>query len=232
MHKMIGEVCEQSCIPAISMPDIFFLEGLSDEEWERDERLRDYVAPGRVYYGFRYLPGFMRPPGFSVDSRRSVLLVRDPRDALVSEYFSYGGRHISHVLPDKNPEAFVERARENAALDIEEYVLRAAPDCLRKLVDYRDALDLEAVMVRRYEDIYFDKRKFLGEIFDHFGVTVADSVVARVAEANDIRPREEEIGKHIRKGAPGDHREKLKPETIGRLNELFRNVGREYGYFL
>jgi len=58
------------------------------------------------------------------------------------------------------------------------------------------------------------------------------SIIAKVAADNDVRPATEEVGKHIRKGAPGDHREKLKPETIDALNAQFRDIGQRYGYAL
>jgi len=41
---------------------------------------------------------------------------------------------------------------------------------------------------------------------------------------------EEDIWSHKRKVTPGDHREKLRPETIVRLNEIFAPVFRKLGY--
>ena len=53
-----------------------------------------------------------------------------------------------------------------------------------------------------------------------------------MAAQNDIRPVEEDMSKHIRKGTPGDHREKLQKETIAKLNDIFRDTCSFYGYDL
>jgi hypothetical protein len=229
MNAMIQDVCRQAAIPAISIPDRLFAEGIG-ESWANDKRVLEVIEEGRVYHGFRYLAPVLLHPGLRLNERRSVLLVRDPRDALVSEYFSYGGRHHSHRLPEKNREKFAERSEATKHLDIDEYVVAAAYGYRTKLDSYRKHLDLGRILLRRYEDIYFDKHKFLSEIFEHFRIPVAPAILARVSAANDLRPDAEDPSKHVRKGTPGDHREKLKLETIGTLNEMFRESGAAFGY--
>ena len=56
MHKMIAQVCRSMQIPAISIPDVMFLEGINSEEWENDLALLELITPGRIYFGFRNLP--------------------------------------------------------------------------------------------------------------------------------------------------------------------------------
>lgn len=234
MHKMIGEVCSQVRLPAISIPDVLFKADPTGGLWDRDPDLLGLFQPGRIYYGYRHLPPAMLEPSFGLRGKCAVLLVRDPRDALVSEYFSYGGKHLSHVLPNDSEakEKFLERIRTTSDMDIDAYVLRLSDNYRRKLEAYREGLDFGQVMLRRYEDIYFEKKKFLADIFAHFKLDVPALVTDAVAEKNDVRPQTEELGKHIRKGAPGDHREKLQPETIEKLNDKFRDICRDYGYEL
>lgn len=231
MHAMIDQVCANAGIPGISIPDVLFKEGLMDT-WSADRELLAFIQPGRVYYGFRSLPRVLIEPEVRLREHKSVLLVRDPRDALVSQYFSFGGKHVSHSVPEKNVEKFVASTQASAALDIDAYAIQFAPQYHAKLQAYLTHLDFNNVLLRRYEDIYFDKQKFLGEIFKHFGIEVPEAIIAKVAAANDVRPATEEVGKHIRKGAPGDHREKLKSETIEKLDDLFREIGKRYGYDL
>ena len=54
------------------------------------------IVPGRVYGGFRSMPLVFAQSELYRRSRK-ILLVRDPRDALVSEYFSLA---YSHGLPE------------------------------------------------------------------------------------------------------------------------------------
>jgi hypothetical protein len=232
MNVMIKRVCKLADIPAISVPDLMFSHGVLETQWCIDECMVPAFRHRLLYFGFRHLPPILMTPELGVRQRRFVLLVRDPRDALVSEYFSFGRKQSSHAVPKKNPEAFLASQTRVPERTIDEYAIAAASNLRKKLQAYRDNLDFDLGLIRRYEDVFFDKETFLREIFEHFGIAVPDQIIRDVAKANDIRPEKEDETKHIRKGTPGDHREKLDPETIGRLNDIFREVGSFYGYQL
>lgn len=232
MHAMIGAVCNKAGIPAVSIPDLLFSYGIADAQWSNDASLAPAFDRNLLYFGFRYLPPVLMSPGLQTRARRFALLVRDPRDALVSQYFSFGRKAGSHARPAHNPEALEKRLAAIEDKPIDTYVLEMAPALARKLEAYRDSLDFSLGLLRRYEDVYFDKETFLAEIFGHFGIAVPRDIIAEVARANDVRPEKEDDSKHIRKGTPGDHAEKLRPETIARLNDTFREVGAFYGYAL
>ncbi len=230
LGKMIKDVCKRRGIPAVSIPNFFFSEGVSAQAWKDDHKLAPVFTRQILYYGFRFLPPVMREPGVGLRDCRFVLLVRDPRDALVSQYFSYGKTSGSHALPKKNAEAFIAAREALPERTIDEYVIHVSRQLRNKLTAYRDNLNFDLGLTRRYEDVFFDKATFLGEIFKHFGIDVPGGVIAKVADKHDIRPDKEDETRHIRKGTPGDHREKLKPETIATLNDTFREVGSFYGY--
>ena len=230
MHSMIAAVCKQMDLPAISLPDTFFQNGILEDTWANDPEVLPMFSKNLLYFGFRWLPPIFLNGNFDFRDKRFVLLVRDPRDALVSQYFSYGRKAASHVLPKNNPEAYQAVLASMGDSEIDEYVIRAAGGIKRKFISYQTALDFDLGLLRRYEDIYFDKETFLREIFTHFGMDIPPDIIARVAKSNDIRPAQEDETKHIRKGTPGDHAEKLRPETIARLNDIFRDVGAFYGY--
>lgn len=63
-------------------------------------------------------------------------------------------------------------------------------------------------------------------------VQVENDVTRKVAgsRAKIIQPAGENVGLHRRKAIPGDHKEKLKPETILELNARFREVLDLLGY--
>ncbi len=232
MNKMIGTICKVRDIPSIALPNLFFDEAIPPRKWSQDPGLKEICSRNLLYFGFRFLPPVFADPDFRLKERRCVLLVRDPRDALVSQYFSFGKKDGSHRLPTKGGEEMLARRQALEDLPIDEYVLGEASRLHEKLADYRDALNPGLTLMRRYEDVFFDKATFLGEIFAHFGLEVPQRAIERVAANNDVRPEKEDPTQHIRKGTPGDHAEKLAPETIASLNDTFRDVGAFYGYTL
>lgn len=232
MHAMISAVCKASDVPSVTIPDMMFNLGHLEIGWQSDPQMLPAFQKDLLYYGFRNLPPVLETPDFNLKDHRFALLVRDPRDALVSMFFSLGRKKGSHAVPKNNPEQFIKKMASNEDLEIDEYVIRAAHGLKAKFEAYRGALNFDLGLLRRYEDVYFDKETFLREIFEHYGIEIAPQVITRVAAKYDIRPTEEDDTKHIRKGTPGDHKEKLKPETIAQLNDFFRETGAFYGYQL
>jgi Sulfotransferase domain len=232
MHGMIGKVCLLANIQSVNIPTTLFKEGVFEKDWENDERILSLITPGRVYYGFRQLPKVLLHESLLLREKKSVLLIRDPRDALVSEYFSFGGKNVSHALPDKNQEAFLKKRQASFHMDIDQYVLHGATAYHNKLKAYKNNLNFYNVLLFKYEDIYFDKRKFLGDIFIHFGIEVESKLLEEVASKYDIRPEFEDTSKHIRKGIPGDYASKLRSDTINKLNDIFADTCAWYGYDL
>ena len=230
LGKMIKDVCKRRDVPNVSIPNFFFSEGISAQVWKDDQKLAPVFTKPILYHGFRFLPPVLQDPEVGLRNSRFVLLVRDPRDALVSQYFSYGKPTGSHALPKKNAEAFIAAREALPERTIDEYVIELSRQLRNKLVTYRDSLNFDLGLTRRYEEVFFDKETFLGEVFKHFGIQVPKGVIANVAAKHDIRPEKEDETQHIRKGTPGDHKEKLKPETIEKLNDTFRRIGGFYGY--
>lgn len=232
MNNMIRAVCQAEKVPAATLPTYFFNEGIPPNIWSRDPEMLPYFSENLIYYGFRFLPPSFKAPEFAANTRRFVLLVRDPRDALVSQYFSYGKKDGSHKLPKKGAEKMLAKMAASDDLTIDQYVLGEVPKLIEKLAAYRDTLNFDLGLVRRYEDVFFNKSAFLTDVFAHFNTPVSQTVIQNVAEKFDVRPETEDPTKHIRKGTPGDHAEKLLPETIATLNEKFREIGAFYGYTL
>lgn len=220
MHDMLAAACQAAGVPWTNVPGVLFDRGIFEPDWQSDLALVPVFQAGGVHLGFRVFAPLLLDPRVQLSQRRSVLLLRDPRDALVSEYFSYGGQ-LTHVLPKKNAEQLLQKALQSHQEDIDTYCLRAARGYCAKIDTYRKALAGPNHREFRYEDVFFDKHRFLAQVFVHFGIALDAGIVASVASKHDIRPVVEDQSKHIRKGYPGDFGEKLQPSTIGRLNEIF-----------
>ncbi|MBA3353575.1 MAG: sulfotransferase domain-containing protein, partial [Blastocatellia bacterium] len=177
-----------------------------------------------------------------------ILHLRDPRDVLVSMFFSYCYMHAGEI------EAHTGYRKEVAEAGIDRFVLDmvGAP-----FYDYRGdygigsrykkhvgtVLDryqryLDELLSRpnttavSYEEMVLSFPAWLEKIAGAFDLTDPEETRAVVTErhANSVAAGEEDVWSHKRKVTPGDHREKLKSETIRQLDELFAPVLDRLGY--
>lgn len=161
---------------------------------------------------------------FAFDSSirlRRIYHVRDPRDILVSQYYSYGWRHTENGF---NDDRHLQRDAIRS-MSIDEYVLRQ-PGVIRPLkkqyanLIHRQPYELRNVV--RYEQMVQDFSSWLERVVSVFEFRMPSMVRARFAMRyrNEFRPDSEPLS-HKRSVLPGDHLRQLKPETVARLNEIF-----------
>lgn len=215
-------------------PYFNFVEHLraSDIVLERDEITPDaraaaeaYLAqPGVLFSGWRQYPLNYALP--LTPQTPTYLLVRDPRDMITSHYFSL---KYSHTTAGPAGRRIVEARARMEDMDIDRFAVRNAPR-VREWFDAYEALGATALMLRRYEDVVFDKPGFVAGLCEHFELGVPRGAMARVAGMVDKRPAEEDIHAHVRQVTPGDHVNKLRPETIAEINQVLRPILVRYDY--
>jgi hypothetical protein len=230
LTNLMQEVLQAAGEPWVNFPDQFFRLGVPAKDWRQDKALSDLVVPGLVYTGYRFLPEFMSRDMLAAG--RSVLLVRDPRDALVSAFFSFGANG-SHVLPGTAKgdaaDAILKARAAAADMTINEWVLKRARAVAVEFMRYAPHVGQPDFRLFRYEDVLFDKARLLADVFAHFGLPLPANAAA-IAERHHVLPGKEDPSKHIRKATPGDHRDKLTPETIAELDRILAEPLRFYGY--
>lgn len=159
--------------------------------------------------------------------RIALLLVRDPRDLLVSGYYSFGFTHPFSPVPEIRAKQEARRAAIQAK-SIDQYVLDEAPTTRGHFETLlRLTRDCPRATLLRYEDMLQDWPRFEGEL-----LTVLEFAPATLADlhARSRPPEREDAASHRRRGRPGDHAEKLRPETVARLDELLAPALRAFGY--
>ena len=229
LHSALNHLCRPNAIPLFAPVTDARQAGSVAIESEpltpaTKSALKDVFAlKGIVFGGFREYPVFV---DIDLTGRPVTLLVRDPRDMLTSQYFSL---RFSHVT-GKGFEAVANARDRLAQVAIDDFVIQNAGNALRWFDTYGSRLSGANLLLRRYEDIIYEKGRYLAEVCDHLGMAIPRPKIARVAERLDERPATEDPYKHVRRVTPGDHREKLKPETIERLNTMLAPVLDRYGY--
>jgi hypothetical protein len=67
----------------------------------------------------------------------------------------------------------------------------------------------------------------------HCDLTIGEELFTALIEKNErVKPKDEDIQKHMRKGEPGEYKEKLKQETVKYLNVKFSSMLLNFGYKL
>ena len=215
----------------VSIPDDLFLRNIDFTGDYSSYIPQQLIQPGNVYGGFRSFPRSLTALPTFIEGPK-VLLVRDPRDALVSQYFSYAKSHyIPEGLEGEGPRRDLTRLREEtAAMTIDEFVIQQAAAMNEAMMSYRPTLSDEHLLVLRYEDVIFNKSELLTILCAHFGWRLNEQDRADILHHVDIRPDKEDTAKFIRKVTPGDHIDKLKPATINAVNRVVKEAMDTYAY--
>lgn len=162
-----------------------------------------------------------------VRDKRAIFFVRDPRDILVSAYYSFGYTHsLSDVQHIREIQEASRKKIQSRSLD--EYVLEHADTQARYFATlYELSRACERGVVLRYEDLVDNFDSFIGQLCSY--VAIDDEVVREIYRRS--RPRkQEDASSHRRSGQIGSFRDKLKEETVALLNGRLEGTLKMFGY--
>jgi len=163
---------------------------------------------------------------------RGFHLVRDPRDMIVSGYFSH--RH-SH------PEKWLFQKQHFARL--RELPLEAG---LKEEIDYTGWLEFDDMLAWeksrnikevRFEDLVADPLAVFSDVLEFGGITLNESLLSQVVEQNSFEKEsggrkrgEEDVTHHYRSGTPGDWKRYLSDENLDYFMSKYGDLLEKYGY--
>lgn len=228
LHKIVNFLAVQNGVNVVDVPGTFFRRGFTFQHWTALD-LEPMVRPGNLYTGFRAFPANLAESPSYRDALK-LFMFRDPRDALVSQYFSDA---YSHSLPEGEGEGrqqFLEKREQAQTADIDAWVLDKANPLRRTLMSYAPVLNDPKVLVLRYEDYVFQKRRMIRKILAHFGWSMEQGPLDKLLADVDVVPDVEEKTRFVRKAVPGDHNAKLTGTTIRKLNNRLADVLELYDY--
>jgi hypothetical protein len=216
----------------VAVADQFFAENVRVEDYRKDPALVRVLQPGNVYGGFRDMPlAFLESELFLTSPK--LLFVRDPRDALVSEFFSLA---FSHPIPpassagDDVTRLMLQQRAAALLTGIDASVIDRAGMMAKTLLQYAPIVGLPSTVVLKYEDYIFRKKELVSMIAQRFGWSVDGQLTNLILKWADVRPQREHPAALIRRVTPGDHREKLRPDTITTINETLRPAMELFDY--
>jgi len=206
-----------------------YLDHLSAEEMEKYQHI--FKPNGYLYSVF----GGMIEGIKEIEKYKIVLMVRDFRDLLVSEYYSVAYSHIAPVIQGNKYKLFIEQRAKAREFPIDEYAVSESDRIYNTLQRYKRLLidKYPNVYVTKYEEMINDFGGWLDNLLYNCELNISHDFFKALLERNErIRPKGEDIHRHIRKGKPGEYKEKLNPETIEFLNTKFSPMLLTFGYKL
>jgi hypothetical protein len=254
LHRVLRDICEKN--------DIAYYSPNQDPDkqlpFHRIFGGEDFIASRNGCFG----PLRFFVPTAALDGARIILHLRDPRDVLVSMFFSYCFMHPGEIAPNTG------YRKEVAEAGIDKFVLDMSDgNFSRYQGDYgtggrygsyigsvydryvryfKEIVGRPNAIVFSYEEMILNfpswLRKFvaafeLGDAektyeFVRTHIEIQNDVTRSIptGHAETIKSAGEDIWSHKRKATPGDYKEKLKPETISKLNERFSGVLDVLGY--
>jgi len=216
----------------VDVAGTFFKQNVTTKSWINDPAVERLLAGGNLYGGFRNFPVALAKTEFFSNCKKA-LLVRDPRDALVSEYFSLAYSHSIPLPSVQGSEVTIamEKARHDMLqCDINDFATKAAAGFNKALLQYAILLKDPSALVIKYENVILNKRALIQKLCSHFQWHVSEVQIGKILDWADIVPNIEDKTAFIRKVVPGDHAEKLNGETIHALNVALESSMNAFGY--
>jgi Sulfotransferase domain len=207
--------------------DFPYLDWLSLEEIQEYKHL--FRSKGYLYSAF----GGMIEGIEDLQSYKVILFSRDPRDILVSQYYSIA---YSHRMPDEFSDKrshFLSRREAAVQGNINDYAVANSDRILNIFARYQDLLlsQYSNVYVTQYEQMIVDFEDWLGKLLIYCDLNVSKKLLKKIIEENNAKkPKVENKYTHNRKGKSGDYKGKLSPETIVYLNNKFSTILKEFSY--
>lgn len=207
--------------------NIPFLDHLSAKEMEQYKHV--FKSRGYLYSAF----GGMIENINDLEDYLIVLVIRDPRDILVSGYFSMAYSHPEPSKLGSKYEGFMEKRNKAQKTSIDEYVKSESSKVYSVFERYNDLLLTRRsnVYVTKYEDMISDFQEWLTNLINYTGLDISDDLKNDfINKHSGLKPKKENKAKHIRKGTSGDYQQKLNEETVQFLNAKFSAILEQHNY--
>jgi hypothetical protein len=228
VNNVVTALAAECDVPAFDVPGHFHAAGIDFNHWQCDWR-QLFPEYGYCFTGFRYPPSSI-PIADLASGKRKLLIVRDPRDILVSLYYSIKLSH--HFASDATPQ-FAEgigRLKREVEGDIDSFCLGHADTYRVILRAYMDIVRSPDTLILRYEDFIYDKVGLARSISDWFLLDVPPDRLRPLVASQERVPETDQPDSHIRQVHPGDHRRKLRPETVTALDGILVDFLNTFGY--
>lgn len=162
-----------------------------------------------------------------VKDKKAIFFIRDPRDILVSAYYSFGFTHPLNPQDEKRDEQ-LEVRKKVQSLNLDGYVLEYAEQQIENFTFLsKVAENCKQQIILRYEDMVEDFDKFAKDL--QAMAAIKPDVIKKLYDKS--RPKKEiDNQSHRRSGETRQFEKELKPETLKELNLRLRDTLTSFNY--
>jgi hypothetical protein len=175
--------------------------------------------------GFIYGPMRRYQPIPDINEYKTLLILRDPRDVLVSHYYS---AKYSHEVSTAK---MLQKRRMTQVQGIDEFVLERLEEFANIYEQYKlNVLPLDGSIFVRYEDMISNPKDFIIKLYKIIKINIDSEHIEEIVKNRMAMPKKEDKYSHRRSGKSGQYLEKLNSKTIKAINSRLANVIDAFGY--
>ena len=166
-----------------------------------------------------------RPLNFlSINSYKKIFFLRDPRDVLISSFYSFGKTHAPPSQKILKSDFYKEREKINS-LGLEKYAIYKSDEILEIYLSYKNLKEMsESCIYLKYDDYALDTSYFLNTVFNFLNISIDQMEIDKLISLADPIQLTEDDTKHKRSGTLGQWKSELSKETQKKLNVKFQDI--------
>ena len=228
VNAIVRDLMAAASVPVIDWPAVWYWQGVDTGSFQADLS-EVFPARGYCFAGFREIPrSFLGAP--AIRRLRKIIVVRDPRDMLVSRYFSTKYSHGFEPRGTAQVAQLMRQLIDDGQTDLDSYCLHYSWIVNADFFMHRDIILDPRTKVFRYEDFLYDKHNLIDGICSWFDLPLSQEQLNAIVTAQESIPDVERPNYHVRQAHPGDYRRKLRSNTIQALNSVLKDYLEAFGY--
>ncbi len=218
-------VYQYSGLPVKAFPQVAL-----DETADYETGIPEGIIAAHLYTNFETFSRIEKP-----EKHRTIFVTRDPRDIVVSFYFSTKYSHPAI--------AYIPAMRRDLEPLNDEEGLRYIVDRLNELGLFKaqrswvKAENNENTKIFKYEALTDNHSDLIRDVFDYLQINIPEHKIHDLArrhsfseKANGRKPGEENLKSHYRKGKAGDWKNHLVGGTLAHFNDVTGDLVEVLGY--
>lgn len=230
---LLDELADQSDYETLNHEAAYW--ELGDQVDESNMHICDFLTQnydalfrkhGEIYGPLRFAVDFPGRKNF-----KHIFFFRDPRDVLVSMYYSFGFTHPEPINSEVRQRFLKDRA-EIQAQGIDDFVLsRAAGNLIPIFQGFRELAETApGALFLTYDEFSQHTDVFLRKVTDYLEIDLSEESIEKLSNfASPIQKGAPKL-EHKRSGKSGQWKNELKPETADELNRILAPILDYWGF--